>query len=403
MSCARSYAPIATEGAVRLNWMPVQPEARSATARGSTAVQLPAPPWTLLGRLSASSLRDAARAIGDTPLRSVRLWIDGRPRTLRLKLEACNPGGSIKDRTALAMIEDLRRRDLLGPGSVLVESTSGNLGVALAYLAKAHGCRFHAVVDPHVSEPNLALLRELDAEVDVVERADAHGNYLKARLERVQELCAASPAYLWTDQYRNEANPRAHAEGTAPEIAAALPRVDAVVAAVSTGGTVAGLARFFHERSPGTVVVAVDVEGSVAIGGCAARRFLTGIGSSRRSDFLGPGDCDAKIHVSDARALSFCHLLWQETGMKVGGSSGAAIAGAVQLLAERDDLRDVVCICPDDGRKYEESIFDRGWLAERGLDVSRRPTRVERIDVEEPVDWASFVAEHVELTSSNDS
>lgn len=326
--------------------------------------------WSRLGQLSIEQLADLVPNIGDTPVRRLEFTVDaGRTAELVLKLEGFNPGGSIKDRTALRLFAGLREQGRLKPGDTVVESTSGNLGVALAYLARVFGHRFHAVVDPHITAENLRVLTSLGAQVDIVDQPDEHGSFLPARLARVQELCSAHSHYVWTNQYGSGLNPLAHYATTAPEIDTQCgQRLQAVIAAVSTGGTLAGLARYFREHRPDVLVVAVDVIGSSALGGPLGPRRLNGIGSSRPSEFLGNWSYDEVVYVSDLDAVTSCHELWNRTGIKVGASSGAAIAAAAHLLARRE-LTQIACICPDDGTKYDASIYQPEWLAKAGLDV----------------------------------
>jgi N-(2-amino-2-carboxyethyl)-L-glutamate synthase len=308
------------------------------------------------------------RQVGDTPLRPIALPIEGRTRIVHLKLEAANPCGSLKDRTAQSLIDDLERRGLLERGSVLVESTSGNLGIALAWLARARGYRFVAVIDPKTTLENVTRLRQLGARLELVDTMDPAGGYLLARIERVRELCAASAAYVWPDQYGNPANPRAHEQGTAPELLEQFDgELDAVLVPVSTGGTLAGIARFFRRESPGTRVVAVDAQGSVALGGRPGPRLLTGIGAGKRSCFVTPDLYDQSLLVRDAEAFAFCRALAATTAIQLGGSSGATLAACARVLARDAELERVACICPDGGGSYRSTIYSDRWLARNGI------------------------------------
>jgi len=305
----------------------------------------------------------------NTPLVPIELTVGRRPRPVYLKLEGANPCGSLKDRTATSLIDDLERRGALEPSSILVESTSGNLGIALASIARRRGYPFVAVVDPKTTPENLAQLRRLGARIDCVETPDRTGGYLLSRLERVRQLCASSDAFVWPDQYSNPANPRAHEQGTGPELLEQLHgEIDAVFVPVSTGGTLAGLARCFRRESPATRIVAVDARGSVALGGYPGRRLLTGIGASRRSSFLTADLYDECVLVGDAEAFSFCRALATRIGIRVGGSSGAALAACGRLLAADPELERVACLCPDRGERYASTIYDDGWLDRNGID-----------------------------------
>jgi 2,3-diaminopropionate biosynthesis protein SbnA len=310
------------------------------------------------------------RHVGNTPLRPIALRIAGRIRIVHLKLEAANPCGSLKDRTALSLIDDLERRGRLEQGSVLVESTSGNLGIALAWLARAHGYRFVAVIDPKTTPENVTRLRQLGARLELVDTPDLTGAYLLARIERVRELCAASGAYVWPDQYANPANPRAHEQGTAPELLEQLDgELDAVFVPVSTGGTLAGIARFCRRESPATQVIAVDAHGSVALGGRPGRRLLTGIGAGKRSSFVTPDLYDQSLLVHDGEAFAYCRALAASTGIQLGGSSGATIAACARVLAGDGELERVACICPDGGDSYRSTIYSDRWLACNGIQL----------------------------------
>jgi 2,3-diaminopropionate biosynthesis protein SbnA len=309
-----------------------------------------------------------------TPLVPVRLRVAGVLRTIHLKLEGANPGGSLKDRTATALVDDLEARGALGPGSILVESTSGNLGVALARLARARGYGFVAVVDPKTTPENVDRMRRLGARVERVDEPDGAGGYVLSRIERVRVLCSDSDRFAWPNQYENPANPRAHEDGTAVEILDQMGgRVDALLAAVSTGGSLAGMARRFRRESPATRILAVDAVGSVALGGRPGRRLLTGIGASRPSAFLTPDLHDAVLRVTDAEAFGWCHALLHGAGLSVGGSSGAVLGAAGRWLAANPDAERVVAVCADRGERYARSIFDPTWLERNGVRVPAAP------------------------------
>lgn len=311
--------------------------------------------------------------IGNTPIRQIRLLIGGKSRNVYLKLEGANPGGSIKDRTALSLLRSLEKTGQLSTGVRLVESSSGNLAIGLAMLARDSGYRFTAVVDPKVTAETMRRLHDLGAETTMVETPDETGGYLLTRLARIREMLAEDPGLLWTNQYSNAANPEAHYLGTAPEIYRQMGhRVDAVFVAISTGGTLAGIGRYFREASPDTRIIAVDAIGSEALGGPPSVRKLTGMGSSRRSEFVTPGHYDELIYVGDREAFSFCWAVDAATGMKVGGSSGACLAACARYLQSHRKAERAVCICADRGEHYASSIFSNSWLAQNGLEIGRQ-------------------------------
>lgn len=322
------------------------------------------------GQESLHSL-DFPRPIGNTPMVPISLTMKGRPRTVHLKLEGFNPGGSVKVRTAYALVNDLEERGLLHEGSTILESTSGNLGVALSMLAQARGYSFTAVVDPKATEENIARMRAFGAEVEIVCKADETGGYLLARLARVRQLCEQSSLYVWTNQYSNPANPSIHYKQTAPEIYQQMDgQIDAIFAAVSTGGTLAGIGRYFREVSPHTRIIGIDAYGSVIFGTPPAPRKLTGIGASRPSDFLTRDLYDQYLLARDEEAFAFCRALFDAVSLKVGGSSGAALAGCARYLAAHPEIERCVCICPDTGDNYTSSIFNDEWLSQNGLKLT---------------------------------
>ncbi|MBA2288005.1 MAG: pyridoxal-phosphate dependent enzyme [Ktedonobacteraceae bacterium] len=302
---------------------------------------------------------------GSTTLQPIYLTLQQTRRLIHLKMEGENPTGSMKDRTGYSLVRHFEEQGRLKKGATLIESTSGNLGVALAFIAKARGYRFTAVVDPKTTSENLARMHLLGAQIEMVTQPDICGGYLLSRLQRVQEYCQRSTEYLWTDQYGNAANPYIHYIQTAPEIYRQMQgRVDVVFVPVSTGGTLAGIGRFFREVSPMTQVIGVDACGSVIFGAPPAPRKLTGIGSSRPSSFLRPELYDTHLLIGDAEAFFLCRMLYAATGLMVGGSSGAVLVACIQYLATHPELRHVVCVCADRGQNYASTIFDDTWMAQ---------------------------------------
>lgn len=306
--------------------------------------------------------------IGNTPMVAITVVIQGKARIVFLKLEGCNQGGSSKDRTARFLIDDAEAKRRLRSSSIVVESTSGNLGVALSLICRDRRYPFVAVVDPKVTPEKIRKMHLLEARIELVDKSDEAGNYLAARIDRVRELCRSSERYVWLDQYSSPANPLAHYMTTGPEIQAQMKgNTDALFIAVSTGGTLAGIGRYFREVSPRTVIVAVDAVGSVALGGRSGSRLLTGIGSARRSSFVDESHYDLTYLVTDAEAFLYCRSLFSKTSIKVGGSSGAVLAACVAHLTTHPDVNRAVCLCPDDGNSYDTTLFSDAWLREKGV------------------------------------
>jgi cysteine synthase len=241
-------------------------------------------------------------------------------------------------------------------------------------LAKAKGYHFLAVVDPKTTPENIEAMRLLGAQVETVDQLDINGSYLLTRLKYIHELCHTSSNYIWSNQYENIANPYIHYTQTGPEIYRQMHgKVDAIFIAVSTGGTLAGIGRYFREMSLRTQIIGVDVRGSVIFGTPPAPRKLTGIGSSRTSNFLQREHYDTYRIISDEEAFAFCRLLYNETNIKVGGSSGAVLAACAQYVEEHSEIKHLVCLCPDTGENYTSSIFNDQWLRQQQLDVINPP------------------------------
>ena len=317
--------------------------------------------------ISLQSLCRSVASIGNTPLAAFSLRINNRTSNLALKLERENPTGSMKDRTAISLIQDLEERGYLNEASTIIESTSGNLGVALALICKARGYDFIAVVDPKASEENIYKMQALGARIEKVDEQDETGGYLLTRLKRVAELCHCSPQLVWTNQYGNPANPRIHYNQTGPEIYEQMHgKVDAIFVPVSTGGTLAGIGRFFRKVSPTTRIISVDAYGSIIFGGPAAPRKLNGIGSSRCSDFLQRWLYDSYELVRDEEAFGFCRAFSQKTGLRLGGSGGAALVACMRFLTAYqgpNSNMNICCVCADRGENYTSTIYNDEWIA----------------------------------------
>jgi cysteine synthase A len=303
-----------------------------------------------------------------TPVVRLRLRYRGVEQEVWLKLEGCNPTGSIKYRTAIGLLNALNDERRLSAGTTIAESTSGNLGLALAWLANALGCRYVAVVDPKLPPATRALLCATGAELAMVSEPDEHGSYLLSRLRRVRELCANDPEVRWPDQYENIANPGVHVATGMELLEQTDGRIDMVVVAVSTGGTLAGISECLRRAIASVYVIAVDVLGSLAISDVAHPHLLTGIGAARKSSFLRTSHYDEVALVSDVDAFAYCRMLAEDTGLALGGSSGAVLAAVADRLGSGSPRRRCpVLVCPDGGDKYSDTIYNDGWLSHHGV------------------------------------
>ncbi|MCA2218373.1 2,3-diaminopropionate biosynthesis protein SbnA [Jidongwangia harbinensis] len=308
------------------------------------------------------------------------------PHPLFLKCEAFNFAGSVKLRPAEEMVAAAERSGRLRPGSVLIESSSGNLGVALAMIAASRGYRFVCVADPRCNPVTRRIMEALGADVHVVTEPDPVGGFVGARIAYVRGLCAGDDRYVWLDQYTNEANWLAHYHQTAPAIAKSFPAVDVVFVGAGTTGTLMGCARYFRENRPEVRIVAVDAHGSVTFGGPAGPRLIPGLGMGVRPPLLDESLIDDVRVVSEAETIRTCRRLAGH-GFLFGGSTGTVVSGALQWLAERDRRSELVAvaIAPDLGERYLDSVYGlpggerRGQVGQHGMldDLGRRQLAVE--------------------------
>jgi cysteine synthase len=318
---------------------------------------------------SSRALEETVRAVdyGQTPVRGFSVPIGSRRLNLMLKLEGANRFGSIKSRTASALIDDLEGSGQLRPGGRIIESTSGNLGIALAGICAERGYDCTLVVDTNVPDFSAARMQEYGARLIRI-RDTSLRSPVEERLKLVGELLAADPTMLWTNQYGSDAAPRIHEQTTGPELLGAFGgrQADALFVPVSTGGTLAGISRFARRFSPDTMIIAVDAVGSAALGGPKGKRpeKLAGFGSDRRSQFDDGGLFDLVSYVSDQEAVLACRLVSAQTGLRLGGSAGAAIAAAITCAEQYPALLNVACLCPDGGDRYAHRIYAAGEPAE---------------------------------------
>ncbi|MFE3184263.1 PLP-dependent cysteine synthase family protein [Streptomyces violascens] len=308
---------------------------------------------------------DVLETLGNTPVIQLRKLLPSPQDRIFVKLEGANPSGSIKDRAALNMVIEAERSGRLTPGATIVESTSGNLGKALALIGAVKGYRIVLVVDPKTPQTVLSYATSLGAELDMVTEPDANGGYQATRIRRVQELVAQLPGAITLDQYNNPDNPRAHTRYTAPEIAKDFEQLDALVAAVSTGGHLSGLSAGLKETFPSLHVRAIDAVGSAAFGHPFAPYKIRGIGLGWTPGNLRTDLVDSLHRVSDSEAFSTCRVLAAEEGLLLGESGGAAVFAALAYAA-RNPGSTVLAMAPDTGANYLYESYDDTWLREHG-------------------------------------
>jgi len=307
--------------------------------------------------------------VGNTPL--VRLprvsGAEGVRCTLVAKLETPNPGGSVKDRVAVAMIDAAERDGLLKPGGVIVEPTSGNTGSGLAIVAAQRGYRCIFVMSDKMSDEKVALLRAYGAEVVVCPTAvppeDPRSYYSTA-----ERLVRETPGAFRPDQYSNQANPRAHEATTGPEIWRQTDgRVTHFVAGIGTGGTITGVGRYLKSQRADVQIVGADPSGSVYSGGTGRPYLTEGIGEDFWPTTFDPAIVDRVIEVSDADAFLTARRVTRDEGLLIGGSGGTAVHAALEVArgCRPDDV--VVVLIPDSGRGYLSKIYTDSWMYHMGF------------------------------------
>ena len=290
-------------------------------------------------------------------------------RDLFLKIEGLNPAGSIKLKTAKALVQDAERRGVLTTGGRVIESSSGNLGIALSMVTAAKGYSFTCITDPNASPHAVAIMRALGARVIVIDERDANGGYLANRIACIERSLEFDPGLVWLNQYANPANPRVHAERTAAAILREIGSVDYLFVGAGTTGTLAGCAAYFRRFSPQTRVIGVDAEGSVTFGHPQGVRHLPGLGMSRRPVAVAPQP-DEIVLVAEQDAVRMCRRLAREHGLLVGGSTGSVLSAVVAKCPEISPGVRVVAISPDLGDRYVPTVYSDDWvIAHYGADI----------------------------------
>lgn len=284
------------------------------------------------------------------------------------KVEGLNPAGSIKLKTARALVEAAEASCADLGDTHFIESTSGNLGIALAVICAAKGYKLTCVCDPNANAPAVAMIRALGAEVVVVTTRDANSGYLGSRLEYIRQRLAVEPNLYWLNQYANPSNPAAHEQATAPAVLAAFGRVDYLFVGVGTGGTLMGCVDYFRRRSASTRIIAVDAVGSVSFGSEPATRHIPGLGTSRKPELLDRYGPDEVLFVSEADTVRECRWLARRTGLLAGGSTGTVLAAVRERGATIPADSTVVAIAPDIGDRYLSSVYDDSWVIDHGLE-----------------------------------
>ena len=305
--------------------------------------------------------------VGNTPLIEVSITGVGTPIIFYLKLEMFNPGGSVKDRAAQYIISQAEQHGLLSESSVLVEGSSGNFGLALSLFGCARGYSVKIMVDPRTPNRTVDMIRTYGAEAVLIEQPDHLGKFQIPRMKAAMAITTVDPEAYMPYQWGNPWNPECHELFTGPEIWNELGQVDCLVAAVSTSGHLIGTARHMKHKNRDCSVVAVDGQGSVALGGKRGHHVITGLGSSWVPENLDIDLIDEAYWVADVDGISMCHWIAKHMGLLIGGS-----AGSVAFICAKKALQSpgsvVVGIVADGGERYLDSVYNADWLGKNQIE-----------------------------------
>ncbi len=306
--------------------------------------------------------------IGNTPLLKLTRLAPKNGANVYLKLEMFNLTGSVKDRAALGMIENAAKKGLLKKGSVLIESSSGNLGIAIAVIAAVKGYRFICVVDPKIEEAKVNSMRAFGAQIVRITTPDKDGHYSLKRIEKVKNLLKITPNSFNLDQYANPANPYSHTLTTGPEIFKDLNgKVDVLVAGIGTGGTCCGTASYLKKKIKNIQIVAVEPVGSTIFGGKYKPFLQQGSGANSRHRNVNTALIDENMQVSDKNAFITMRKLARLEGILAGGTAGGILYVALKKAATLLPSKNIVAILPDHGDRYLTTAYSDVWLKKHGI------------------------------------
>lgn len=331
-------------------------------------------------------------AVGKTPLIKLNSFNQESQSTIYCKVEYLNPGGSTKDRIALAMIEAAEKEGKLQPGGTIIEATAGNTGVGLALIAAIKKYRCIFVMPDKMSQDKINLLKAYGAEVVITPTSvppDSPESFNGVAERLAKEIVGA----YRPDQFANPNNPLAHYLTTGPEIwSDTNGKVDIFVAAMGTGGTISGVGKYLKEQNPNIIIVGADPEGSIFSGDTPKLYKVEGIGEDFIPKTFNRQIIDEMVRVSDKESFNMARRLAREEGLLVGGSCGTAVAGALKYAARLSEPKQIVVLLPDTGRNYINKIYSDTWMQENGFweDKTRKTTKLQEILVHKK-DFPSLV------------
>ena len=294
--------------------------------------------------------------VGHTPL--VKISNENDKIALYAKIEGFNPTGSIKDRAAQYVLSKILKEKIINQNTMIIESSSGNYGIALAAYTQLYGLSFTCVIDPNILPTNEVILKYMNANIIKVQEPDENNGYLLSRIAKVKEILHTQKNVYWIDQYNNPYNAEAYENTIGDELCSEFDRIDLAFIAVSSGGTITGISWKLKKQYPDIKIIAIDIEGSVIFGQKPQRRNIPGIGSSMRPTILKRALIDDVVIVSEESAKEACRFLLSHKNLFVGGSSGAVYAGAKHYLSKGSHQeKTAIMIFPDSGNRYINTVF----------------------------------------------
>lgn len=300
--------------------------------------------------------------VGNTPLIKLEKFSDDFGFNIYAKMESQNPSGSIKDRTALAILSKAVENGEVQADTTIIESSSGNMAIGLAQICKYYGLKLIVVVDPNINKRNLEILETYGVEISLVKTPHPLEGFLGARLERVNSLLKSTPNSYWTNQYGNPENVITHRQ-TMKEIADDLGGdLDYMFVATSTCGTIMGCAEYASSANLKTKLIAVDAVGSVLFGDSPKKRLIPGHGAGRKSQFLNENLIHKAVHISDLESVKGCRKLLDVEAILAGGSTGAAISAIEKMKEEIPIGSNIAFFVCDRGERYLETIYNNEWV-----------------------------------------
>ncbi|MBD8496920.1 2,3-diaminopropionate biosynthesis protein SbnA [Paenibacillus arenosi] len=302
--------------------------------------------------------------VGNTPI--VHINVPELVQTkVYAKMEMFNPMGSVKDRAASYLLHKLLETGEINKDTVIIESSSGNFGLALASFCREHGLKFYCVIDANIMPDNEILINHLSDKVFKITEPDASGGYLLNRIEKVKELKRNIPNSYWVNQYENPLNAEAYYQTLGAEINDSFDKLDYLFMGVSSGGTITGVSNKVKDKFPNAKVIAVDIVGSVIFGNPPGKRKIPGIGSSKYPKILDQAKIDEVVMVEETTSIEMCHRLFTDYRILAGGSSGSALAAILSYFYKNPPGKHttVITVFPDRGDRYASTIYNPEWCA----------------------------------------